>query len=242
MRNQVYIDRGMLELLYYNNKPYIIPVFTIGVCVLLFFQLIIPQFQDVLTVWERERQLAKGIEMYKNNLAVLEKIPSSTVDNDLRVVSSVLPPHKDFEGVFATISNAAGKSQVKVGDYSLSVGKLELDSNSPKVLETNLPVSLNVSGSISGIRSFIKTLYLSGPIARISSVNFKDDSSSVKLFFYYKPFPFLSIDYNKKITDLSKLEKDKIQEFSSWNTVAFAEEAPLSFQTPGSTRSGELSP
>lgn len=242
MKNQIYIDRGTLELLYYNNKQYIIPLITIVVCILLFFQLIIPQFQDIFQTWEQEKQIQKDIEMYKNNLVVLGKISSTTVDNQLRIISSILPPNKDFEGILASIAYAESKSQAKVGDYSLSVGKLDDDQSATKGLETNLTVNLSVSGSISAVRSFIKTLSLSGPVADVSSVSYKGDLSAVKVAFYYKPFPLITIDYKKGMTDLSSKEKEKIQEISNWNNVVKTAGDPFGFLNLNATGSGTVSP
>lgn len=242
MKNQIYIDRGTIELLYYNNKQYIIPLITIVVCILLFFQLIIPQFQDIFKTWEQEKQIQKDIEMYKNNLVVLGRISSSTVDNQLQIASSILPPNKDFEGILASIAYAGSKSQAKVGDYSLSVGKLENDQSATKGFETNLTVNLTVSGSISSVRSFIKILSLSGPVADVSSVSYKDDISTVKVAFYYKPFPIITIDYKKGMSDLSGKEKEKIQELSSWNNIVRIESNSLGLPMFGSNGSAGLSP
>ncbi|RJQ37110.1 hypothetical protein C4559_03970 [Candidatus Microgenomates bacterium] len=211
---KINFDENTYRILYHRYKELIWPLLIIFVCFGLFLKVIIPQFQEFLSMREEEKVLNKKIITLRSNLDYLSKMDDSNLDSQVKIVSSVLPFEKDFVGVLSAISFAAGKSGIKVGDFSLQIGSLSLSNQI--ALKPSLDVSLTVSGGVEGVKRFLKELANVSPVSDASTVQLAGNMSTLSLSFYYKPLPSFVFDYYTPIKSLSKAQKSTLEKISKW--------------------------
>jgi len=237
MREKVNVDAEALKLLYKRYKEYIVPCFVIFICVLLFFIVIISQIKDLIKVSKQRDTELKKLEVLKSNLNILSGVNSSVLDSQFDVISSALPPNKDFEGIITGISGAAQRSNVGLSDFALQVG----DLSETEVTSGEFPflgIKLNIQSSYQQSADFITELFKSFPLAEITDVSLSDRSTGISVVFYYKPMPIIEIDNYEPIKTLSKNNLDLMNELSVWNSIS-----ALSMPFPASsTPSGSSSP
>lgn len=213
---KINFDENTYRILYRRYKDLIWPLLIIFVCFGLFLKVIIPQAQDLLLMREEEKALNGKIIALNNNLDYLSKMDGSNLDSQFKIASSTLPFEKDFVGVLNAISFSAGKSGVKVGDFSLQVGSLSLSSQLG--LKPSLDVSISVNGGIEGVKRFLKELTRVAPVSDVSAVQLAGVNSNLSLSFYYKPIPSFTLNYYTPINPLSKNEKSILEKISKWQT------------------------
>src|SRR5476651_472872 len=119
---KVNIDVDTLSVLYRHYKNYLLPVGVIVGCFLVLFFIVIPQTQQYLTNSDELKAETQKLEVLKNNYNFLSNLDEIKTDGQLKVLSAVLPPDKDFAGVMNSISSTASKTNVSVGDFEFQVG------------------------------------------------------------------------------------------------------------------------
>lgn len=237
MREKTNVDIEAIKFLYKRYKEYLVPSLVIFICILLFFIIIIPQIKDLINISKQRDTELKKLKILKNNLNILANINSSVLDSQFDVISSALPPNKDFTGIITGISGAVQRSGVSLSDFEFAVGDLtetEVTSGEFPFLNTKL----NIQSSYQQSADFITELFKSFPLAEITDVSLSGSSTEISVVFYYKPMPVIEIDNYKPIKILSKNNLDLINELSAWNSVS-----ALNISFPASsTPAGSFSP
>jgi len=167
----------------------------------------------------------------------LISINSSVLDSQFAVVSSALPPNKDFAGIITGVSAAAQRAGVGLNDFEFQVGDLrEISASSMEY--PFLTTKLNIQSSYQQSANFITELFKSFPLAEIVDVSLSGRSTEVSVVFYYKPMPEIEVDNYKPVKILTKENLDLINELLTWNSNPVIN-VPL---PSSSTSSGSTSP
>lgn len=216
MKNKkINFDQSTIRILYYKYKEFMIPVFIILVCVILFVKLIIPQIEDIRFTKDEEKVTAEHINDLKKDLVFLSALNSENLDSQLDIASSALPSTKDFVGIINSISSSAVDSGVRLEDFRFSVGEL---STASAKLNTRpfLQINLAVKGNIDGTKAFLKNLAKSFPLSETTSLEAGDSASTLITIFYYKPYPPIELNDEVPQRPLNKKEVDMINKISNW--------------------------
>ncbi len=224
MKKKVNIDSTTFWFLYRRYKEYLLPVGVIFACILLFFLVIIPQFQNFLDTQQQVKAESNKLIILKNNLNLLTNMDESQMDSQLQIVSGALSPNKDFEGILNGISVAANKAGVFLGDYEFQVGDITKPSLNIQSFPS-LQLTLTIYGGVNGVTRFMTELYKTVPLSEITDVKVTSTTSEITALFYYKPFPPLGFNNSAPINPVSQAGLSTIANLSSWNNVVRVNQA-----------------
>lgn len=218
MKKKVNIDSTTFWFLYRRYKEYLLPIGVIFACILLFFLVIIPQFQNFLDTQQQAKAESNKLIVLKNNLNLLTNMDESQMDSQLQIVSGALSSNKDFEGILNGISIAANKAGVFLGDYEFQVGDITKPSLNIQSFPS-LQLTLTTYGGVNGVTRFMTELYKTVPLSEITEVKVTSTTSEISALFYYKPFPPLGFNDSAPIIPVSQQGLSTIANLSSWNNV-----------------------
>ncbi|HET9947074.1 MAG TPA: hypothetical protein VFQ63_03355, partial [Patescibacteria group bacterium] len=206
MSKKVTIDQGVLLILYYKYKDYLVPLGTIFVCILLFFFLLLPQFQDYLAAKDTLASDEQTVEILNQNLSTISNLNQAQVNTNLLLASAALPSEKDFAGVLNAISDAASTSNVGVGDYTFQVGDLSKSSEvKSSTGELIIQISLTLMGTLTDTKRFVHVLTHELPLSEVKSVDLSGDgSANLSVSFFYNPFPPIQFNDTSRLPVLSR--------------------------------------
>lgn len=235
---------------------------TIFVCVILLFGIIIPQIEKYFSIRKEVIAMREKVSLINQNISFMNTLDKTRLAKQLETVSLALPVEKNFSGILNAISESSVRAGVTLSDFNFSIGEISSksatnvsnmtsgtlpnsssSSNLPQaaaaaspnsVLDTTtVDFTVIVSGSIDRVNLFIKEISEKLPISEISSIDNKDNSTTLSLKFHYKPYP--DIKYTEDVL-IKPLTQDKvllIDRLSSWRTSAGNEE----FTVPNGTNS-----
>jgi Tfp pilus assembly protein PilO len=219
------VDLSTFSTVYKQYKNFLLPVGIIIASVILFFVILIPQVQGVLGAKETEAEEMKKLESLKESFNNLANMNETTISQDLASLNKVLPPTKDFAGIINSISSNAVKSGVSVGNFEFKVG--DLSTKDENVPFPTIQITLAVNGTANSTVDFIKNLYESSPVAEINSFKFSGDSTTMKIKFYYKASPAVSLDNSLPVVALSESERDILSTANQWSENVFESPIPV---------------
>lgn len=203
MNKKVNLNAEVLKILYAENKEFLVPVGVIFVSILLLIFFIVPQINGFF-------QKQSQIPAKREKLANLQKSASSlsltndlVLDKDLKIVSSALPPSKDFAAILNAISGAASVAGVALGDFEFQIGDISKTNTQPTGTPS-IEISLNITGSVETTVSFVKELKKTIPISEIAGVKSSGSFAAIELVFYYKPFPPQGVTDPEKIRPINQ--------------------------------------
>ncbi len=232
---KVNIDSAMMKFLYVKYKQYLLPAGVIAVCAFLFIFVIIPQFQNLLSAQQQAKVEANKLAILRNNLNLLSNLDETQLNTQLQIVSTALPPGKDFAGILTAVSIAANRSGVSLGDYQFQVGDITKPQEPGAVSFPYLKLVLTINGGINGVTGFITELYKTAPLSEVTSVRVSSATSEVTAYFYFRPFPPLGFNDNVPVTIVSPQGLATITNLSSWNNAGGNAQAPIAPAAPVST-------
>ena len=244
MKRKVNIDAATFRFLYIRYKEYLLPVGVVIACVLLFIFVIIPQFQNLLDTQQQAKIESNKLAVLKNNLNLLTNLNESQLDSQLKVVSKVMPPEKDFGGILNGVSLAANKSGVLLADYEFQVGNI----NKPELIIQSFPslkIVLTVNGGVADVGKFLEELSKTAPLSEVTDIKVNTANSQVTALFYYRPFPPIGFNDTAPINPISPQDVSTINNLSLWNnipdltdTTLVAQPTPTPVPTPSPTPVG----
>lgn len=224
---KVNIDIDTLSVLYRHYKNYLLPLGVIACCFLVLFFIVIPQTQQYLSNSDTLKAETQKLDDLKNNYNFLVNLDEAKTDDQLKTLSAVLPPDKDFAGVMNSISSTAGKTNVSVGNFSFTVGDLSSVSQIGS-LYPNFQVLLTLQGDSGSIINFISQIYKTAPVAEINIIKLQSGSANITLLFYYKPFASQNISDSQSVQSLSPASQTLISDLSAWGNLEGQNQLPLS--------------
>ncbi len=236
MNTKISLDFNTLGLLYKKYRDFIVPGLVILVCIILFFQLIIPQILNLAKTQEEVKREAIKLDVLRGNLSFLTNLNQDTLDSQFIAVSSALPPGKDFAGILNSISSIANLSGVAVGEFEFQVGDLDKAPQSAKAYPS-LDIVINITGGLDGASSFMKELYKSVPLAEVKGVKLNDGITTLTLTFYYKPYPPIGFNDTSPIRTITQQELDLIRQFETWSFSRINSEITISPEDEASASS-----
>ena len=234
---KIVIKDDQLKIFIRNNKDYLLPLSTTAVSILLFIFFLIPQFQNYLGLREETKiELAK-LAVLKNNLNTLSTINETSLNDQLKISEKALPANKDFASILGGVSSAAINSGVTLGDFEFLVGDLTKSPSNLSQFPT-LTLVVNINSDLNGLLKFVDQMEKTLPLSEISSIKDSNNTTSVSLVFYYKPFSPVNLSEDDQIGPISPKDYSFLTTLSSWNN---ADAQPMiSVPIPTSTDSGSL--
>ncbi len=217
MNKDITLDSQTLKSLYGNNKQYVMPFVMFFVSLILIFVTILPQFNDLLsTLSQREDETAK-LQILKNNLIFLTNTDETTLNFELETSLKALPQTKDFESVLKSISLAASKAGVGLGNFEFKVGNI-LKTESGNDQLPSLAVKIIINDGVGGAARFMTNLATLLPISEVKSVDINGNYTNLNLVFYYKNLPSIKVAPDVKLVPLSSKQTQLLKEISSWDS------------------------
>ena len=205
MNPKLHIDQNLLRILYIKYKAYLIPLGVITLCVVVFFGVVMPQFQSYLDNQDTVATDRQTIETLNQNIQTLAVLQEDTLTKDLVIVNAALPSEKDYSGIFNAISEAASLSNVSLGDYSFQVGDI-FSKKTTAAASGQLPidVTLSISGDLPAAQKFIDALSKEFPLSEVISLSTRGNGGSeIKATFFYNPLPNVPFNATAAIPKLS---------------------------------------
>lgn len=208
---KVSIDELVIKALYYRFKDFIVPVSTIGICILLWMFLIIPQIQSWLTMRDQVAGDSDKLTVLKQNLQTITSLDDKTLDANLDLASRALPTDKDFVGVLRAISSAAAAAGSILGDYSFQIGDLT-GSSQAKQAQQPLQLTISLKGDLSTAKRFVEEIKSQLPLSDVTEVSVNTNGTlAVTLVFYYAPLPKITFDDTVPLVTLSKKDQEVLK-------------------------------
>lgn len=240
-------DLSTIVTVYKQYKNFFLPIAIIAASIVLFFVILIPQVQGVISAKEEEQVERQKLETLKNSYNNLTNMNQETLGSKLESLTRALSNYKDFAGIINSISSNSVKTGVLVGNFEFSVG--DVSKSTEGVAFPSIQITLNLSGSPKATLDFMKSLYESVPLAEVTSIKTSGDASTLKVQFYYKSYPQISINNSSPIALLSEKENSTITTVSSWGDNVSASLLPLGLegsldenQSSGSPSSSRANP
>jgi len=204
MNKNVRFDQSIYLILYAKYKSYLVPIGVILACVVIFFILILPQFQDYLDNKDTILADKQTIQTLNQNIQTLELLKQDEITSKLTIADGALPSEKDFTGILNAISLAASLANVSLGDYSFQIGSLFGSTNASGNGQLTLTVSLSISGDLPRAQKFIQLLEGEFPLSEVTSLSFRGNGGSdLNATFFYSPLANVQFNPNTPIQALS---------------------------------------
>ncbi len=213
MDGKIDTDLKSIKFILERNKLYIAPVAIMLICVILFFQFILPQFNMIFTAKENAREDLLKLDVLREDLRMLSGIDESSLDSQLEILNHALPSEKDFDGILNAINSSADGQGAILGSYSFAVGDLSGAQGTDKFPTIQLSVPVNSDAST--VNKFLGAISKSLPLSEISLVRIGGRASTVNLSFYYKP-AFSANIKNLRISPLSSKGLSLIEQLRSF--------------------------
>ncbi len=229
MSKEIWLGQKNIRFLYYRYKdsPYyslFTSVFTVVVCTLLFFKVIIPQVQSWFSVRDEVIVTRKKISILRDNINFMNNIDKSVLNAQLQTVSRALPAEKDFIGVINALSDSAIHSGVSINDYTFQVGKISStkgrENDGTKNGLPSIAISVTVNGNVNQVKNFLKELQEKLPLSQVLSIDGNTQSTIVSVVFNYKPYSTTALKSDEPLHSISDDQRILINKLSSWQPAS----------------------
>ncbi len=227
MNNIIFFGHNDVRFFYYrykDSKYYSLSILlaTIIVCIILVFQVILPQIESYFSVRREVVTLRAKISTINQNINFVNNLDKSLLDSQLKVATEALPSDKDFEGIISAISAAAVRSGVSVSDFRFRLDDtpVSTDKKNPNSLSP-VGIVLDVRGSSDGGKKFLSEIYEKIPIVEVTDIKGGSSSLIVGVRFFYKPLPKISFSEEEPITEVSESKQELIRKLNSWHSASF---------------------
>ncbi|MGH7204152.1 MAG: hypothetical protein ACREHC_06940 [Candidatus Levyibacteriota bacterium] len=204
---------------------------TIVVCLVLLFNVILPEMSNWFSIRKEVIATQEKIATLQNNISFINNLDKGTLNKQLDIAASALPPQKDFGPMLNAISSAALTSGVALNDYTFEVGSVA--SSKGQLTDVRykgiavIKITLIISGSLNNVSRFITSIEKSVPIAEVTNIDGSGENVSVSVQFYQKPFPKVDVSGDQQLQPISAEKLGLLQQLQTWkqasainNTVA----------------------
>jgi len=216
MMKQIAIDQSSFKILYLRYKHYFIPTIVIITSIILFLQLIIPQYNDFVLMKQEEDDYRQKIDILTANINYLSNLNNQDLDSQVDLLTTALPLEKDYVGILTSISSAARTSGIELDDFTFLVGKLATQEANLAQSQPSILVTLNVQGPVNSIRVFLKSLSSSFPLSEVLSLKSSAGRSEASTSFFYRPVKEFSREGDEPIVGLSPESNKLIDLLTGW--------------------------
>lgn len=228
MNYKVHVDEAVFRILYYKYKDYIIPVSIFAISLIIFMQVLLPQFENFLAQKDQIAASEQTIAVMTQNYNSIISQKDTDLDKFLGIANTALPQDKDFAGILTAISNAAGLSGVTLNDYAFQIGDLTGTKTLPQN-QDSLKVNLVINGSLEQAKAFITALQHQMPISEVTDIEVSSASTAtINTDFFYSPLGRNSFDDTTPIKMVSSSEKKILEDLgANINTAPVAPSVPM---------------
>lgn len=214
MKRKNNLNKETLIGLYYENKEFTLPIFSIVISVLLFLVFIIPQLISFPSRKNGIDSENAKLNAIKESEKILSTANADSLNSDVELAAKVLPKDKALEDSINAIFTSASLSNAQIESYDF------VDSNSPNIAQgelSKLNFNVGIFGGMDQAADFINVLYKTYPVSEVENVKYKEGISTLSLFFYYSPFVSNSLNDRTAVREMSKIEESTLKELRKWN-------------------------
>ena len=165
------------------------------VSALLLFKLVIPQFQTWTTMNEEIKVTRQHIATIKDNIAYLESLQDSEVEDALTTANAALPIRPDFTGAMQSILSSSVNSGVQLSEFTFTVGTIATSEAGMKSTPPPMDINIIVTGDGKGLKDFVTSLYEYLPLSTITTASSSvsdETQTKISIAFPSKPLPDVS--------------------------------------------------
>lgn len=195
-----------LKTLLASYKIYLLPVVTILLMLIIFAEIDMPKIDEIKKLHQEligiEERLAK-ITTKSNFLANLDEVK---LKDELEKVKLVLPDDKDPPSILRNLEKASALSTITIEDLGLIPGKIATIAATTGNNTTEIPVKLNVNGTISQMGDYFdKTINLGRAIGlKTIDGNLTDKDDTIHVQLELIAYFFLPTDADAKIKQIEQ--------------------------------------
>lgn len=216
MDKKVNLDIKSLKLIYERDKPFIVPLIVIIVCIILVVKVELPLLQNFNKVKEDSKKASFELSNLKKDLSVIEDLDENSLSQQLTLLNKALPINKDFIGILDAVYLASQKTGISLGEFSFQVGDLnKFDQGQDKF--PSIKLSVTALNNIRSVNNFIESISKTLPLSYISMVKSGDKTTQIDIFFYYKKLANFLPKGDMRIEPLSSQKLSTIKEISEFN-------------------------
>lgn len=228
MSKETWIGRKGLRYWYYKYRDseylsLVIMISTVGICLLLIFNVIVPQVTTWFSIREEVAATEARIATIEQNISFMNNLDRNELNNQLLTATKALPTEKDFGTMLNVISESAVTSGVSMNDFSFQVGNvassaagLGLVNDSQHKGLASIKITVVAIGTIDGIKRFINTVEKSVPVSEVVNIDGTGQTISLSLQFYQKAIPEINIQPDKPISRLTASNLALLQSLATW--------------------------
>lgn len=247
MTRRIFFGQNSIRYLYFKYKDsnyFIYSTFglIIVICLILVFGLIIPQYNNYLSIRQQVKSKKQAINNINQNIDFIQTLDKNNLNSQFTLVTNALPPDKEFSLIINSLSTASIRAGVTLLDFNFTVGKIASTSafqnnfsdDSENIidgentleegirdfnLENSINTTIVISGSFSGMGNFLEEISQSFPISELISMDKQRNSATINLKFHYKPYPKVLFNEIELIKPLSQDELQVLNKISSWRGI-----------------------
>lgn len=233
MRNDTWIGKKGFRYYYYrfrDSEYYSVAIIglTIIGCILLVFNIIIPELNQWFSIRDEVAATQQKIDTITQNISFINGLDRNKLNSQLQTVTSALPSNKDFGFMISALNSAAESSGVSLNDYAFQVGDLSTKGQKGAPLNglSSIGITITVNGDINSIKRFIATLEKTAPVSEVISINGSGQNVSLSIQFYQKPFATVSFAPDTPLQPISVDKTQLLNNISKWGNVTQTQNTP----------------
>lgn len=225
-----------LEFYLEKIKEYGVYLLAFLVFLTLASRVLLPQIENIFQNRAQLLESSQRAEDLDKKVKLLASLDKTTGTQKLQRLNLALPREKDVGMMLAVLEQVAGRTNVSLGTFSLSVGSLDASQGAAiknsKIGVPSLEVKLNLKGGVGEVSRFISQLRHTLPVMQIANAEISPGNSTITLFYYFKPAAALRpAGRADMIPQISKKQE------AVWQNIAGREilflTSPGSSETPG---------
>lgn len=163
--------------------------------ILIFIQVIVPSFQNILMQQEKNKQEEEKNRNIDLSGQLIKTSDLNLLQSNLSLSSKALPPAKDITGIYSALTSAAIDSDVVFDGFTVAPGGIYGGKDKE---ESGIP-SVSVSARISNVDKasldkFLQKLSNTSPLSEVVSLSLSSGTANIELKFFYKPYDLSAIN------------------------------------------------
>ena len=229
----IYFGRNNIKFVYlrYKDSSYFtisVIILIITVCVLLVFALILPQFDQWLSIRQEVIATRERTATINDNIAYLSNLDRIQLSTQMNAVSSALPPQKSFGAILEALSASALRAGVSFQDYSFEVGSVSTSSaqiNNAHIKGLSaVNITLVVDGSVDQVKKFMQEASKALPLSEVTAVEGSDGALNITFEFFQKKLPKVTLQDDKPVPRVINTHATLINQLTSWQALPAADD------------------
>ncbi len=225
MSKEVWVGKKGSRYWYYKYRDseyfsVALTALTVIGCLMLVFNVIIPQFTSWFSIREEIIATRERISVLENNINFMNNLDRNSLNTQLETATTALPPEKEFGSMLDSLSAAAVTSGVSLNDFSFQVGNVASSSGQAGDARHKdvaaIKITLVAVGPIANVKEFISDLEKSIPVTEVVNIDGSGQTVSLSVQFYQKDLPQIDIQADKPLTPLSAERTALIQDLAKW--------------------------